>query len=131
MPLGVGECVQVRFSVASCQKSGFEAIKNFIAVTLKMCCLVLPDHIEVALWKAVSTTKLVLEISHSLGSVNSLASMLPSAFRIRILVDAHTGISTADCECNVTDTGHASICIKTHLSQHTSHSGTLANFGVH
>ena len=96
-----------RLFFTSCQKFGFEAIKYFITVMLKLCHIFLPDDIEVALWKAVSATKLIFEIGHSLGCVNSLASMWPSAFWVGISIDTLTGISTVNNKCNVTDTGHA------------------------
>ena len=53
----------------------------------------LPNHTEVAFWKEVSAPKLVSEIGFSLGYVNCLASTGPCALWIRILIDAHTGIS--------------------------------------
>ena len=52
----------------------------------------LPNHTEVAFWKEVSAPKLVSEIGFSLGYVNCLARIC--ALWIRILIDAHTGIST-------------------------------------
>ena len=115
-PLGVGECVEIGFPWLSYRKFGLKPIKHFVAVSIELRQALPPNHTEVAFWKEVSATKLVSEFGFSLGFVNCLASIGPCALWIRILIDAHAGISTVDCKSNVMDTGHA-VYRKIHWSQ--------------
>ena len=88
-------------------KFGLKPIKHFVAVSIELRQALLPNHTDVAFWKEESAAKLVSELGFSLCFVNCLASIGPCALWIRILIDAHAGISTVDCKSNRTDTGHA------------------------
>ena len=108
IPLGVGECVQIRFPVTSCQKFGLETVKDFVAVPIELCGVIFAAaDSEVAVWQTVSATKLFFEVFCSLGNVNSFASIYPRAVWVRVLIDARTGISTVEIKSNVPHTGHA------------------------
>ena len=111
-PLGVGEYVEI-----GCRTGNLDLnYQALVAVSLELRQALPPNHTEVAFWKEVSATKLVSEFGFSLGFVNCLVSIGPCALWIRILIDAHAGISTVDCKSNVTDTGHA-VYRKIHWSQ--------------
>ena len=69
-PLGVGECVEIRFPRLLYWKFGLKPIKHFVAVSIELRQALLPNHTEVAFWKEVSAAKLVSEFGFSLGFVN-------------------------------------------------------------
>lgn len=107
-PLGVRECAQVGLSVLTSTEFGHEAIQDFVTVTIKLSCIILASRFKVVFWNMVST-ELGSKIDCSLGCVNTVASMLPFATWVGILVDAGTGIATVNKESNSTDARHAII----------------------